>query len=256
MNSATSDAPFLFSPTSSPLPASGAAAVPRSDRSPDSLVDETRREISQIVREVALAVRSERSRDAFLKLLADRILRAMAAEGVVIWRCEAGAPPDTPRAAPPEPSQPPQPRTETMTMAMAIDVVQRIGTITDRSIPASSAASHHRLLAEIVTVAEPVVVPCTPEASDPNVPANPTQFPAAIVPISCDPQAGGESYLLEVFLEPGGGVATQRGYLRFIAQMADLAGEFLRADQLRDLHRRHNLAAQVDAVIASIHRLD
>ena len=63
-------------------------------------------------------------------------------------------------------------------------------------------------------------------------------------------------YLLEVFLEPECGVATQRGYLRFVAQMADLAGEFLRADQLRRLRRGRELAANVDQAVATLHKIE
>ncbi|WP_442509723.1 HlyD family efflux transporter periplasmic adaptor subunit [Novipirellula sp. SH528] len=243
MNSATTDAPFVFSPASSPLSPHAAAPPSKTIRAPESLVDETRREISEMVREIALAVRSERSRGEFFGMLADRILRAMAAEGVVIWRIElneTGAADGSDGSAAGSP---------------VMSVVHHIGEITDRSIPAASMAAHDRMLLEVSDAAQPVVVPATPDVCDPDVPANPTHFPAAVVPIECESASTGESYLLEVFLEQECGVATQRGYLRFVAQMADLAGEFLRSDQLRDLHRRRHRTEQVDAVIASIHGL-
>ncbi|MCH8150285.1 MAG: ATP-binding cassette domain-containing protein, partial [Planctomycetes bacterium] len=81
----------------------------------------------------------------------------------------------------------------------------------------------------------------------------PMQVAVALVPIECETLRDGAEYLLEVFLEPDCGVATQRGYLRFVAQMADLAGEFLRADQLRQLQRNRMLARDVDKVIAQLH---
>ncbi len=52
----------------------------------DPLVQVTVREISDIVREVAAAARSDRSTEEFLAFFVDRVLRAMAAEGVVVWR--------------------------------------------------------------------------------------------------------------------------------------------------------------------------
>ncbi len=76
VSSATANQPFVFSPGATPVAATGA----------DPLVNETRREIAEIVREVAAAVRSDRTADEFLSLLVDRILRAMAAEGVMVWR--------------------------------------------------------------------------------------------------------------------------------------------------------------------------
>ncbi|MGB7328330.1 MAG: HlyD family efflux transporter periplasmic adaptor subunit [Rubripirellula sp.] len=219
MSPATTNEPFVFRPTAD-QPA-GAA---------DIVVD-TRREISEIVREVGAAVRSDRSRAEFLALLADRTLRAMAAEGVVIWQLD----PDAKR--------------------MAYRCVHRLGRVTDRTLPDQSAGAHQRLLVEIGHDGSPAVVPPTPGASDPDVPANPADVPVALAPIDCDSTAAGADSILEVFLESGGGVATQRGYLRFVAQMADLAGEFIRADQLRVLRRRQSMASTIDHLTTRIHEI-
>ncbi len=228
MSSATANQPFVFSPGATPVAATVA----------DPLVNETRREIAEIVREVAAAVRSDRTADEFLSLLVDRILRAMAAEGVMVWR-----------------------RSETSTSReksgnVKYQCVHRLGRITDQSIPAISAATHRRLLWEVASDRQPVVVPATPGACDVDVPANPMEVPVALVAIELESLHCGADYLLEVFLEPDCGVATQRGYLRFVAQMADLAGEFLRADQLRQLRRGVLLSRRVDAVITSLHKID
>ncbi len=220
MSSAAANQPFVFTPGASPVAATGA----------DPLVNETRREIAEIVREVAMAVRSDRTAEEFLALLVDRILRAMAAEGVIVWQRDT-SPASTYRCA------------------------RRLGRITDQSIPAESIATHARMLIEVAEESQPVVVPATPGATDGDVPANPMEVPVAVVPIACEPSPSGAEYLLEVFLEPDCGVATQRGYLRFVAQMADLAGEFLRADQLRCLRRGQSLARAVDTAIAQLHDL-
>ncbi|WP_218933846.1 efflux RND transporter periplasmic adaptor subunit [Rubripirellula lacrimiformis] len=220
MSSATASQPFVFQPS---------ARADAADRSVD-VVGETRREIAEIVREVAAAVRSDRSQAQFVSLLADRTLRAMAAEGVVFWQRDSACD------------------------SLAYRCVHRIGRVTDRSIADECRPAHERLLAEIGAEGSPVVVPATPGAVDPDVPSNPTETPAALVPIDGDGSLAGSDYIFEVFLEPGGGVATQRGYLRFVAQMADLAGEFLRADQLRSLRRRESVASMVDDLTAQMHR--
>jgi HlyD family secretion protein len=217
VNSATANQPFVFSPGVSP-----------SATGTDPLVNETRREIAEIVREVASAVRSDRTADDFLGMLADRVLRAMAAEGVLIWARQANPTP-------------------------TYQCIRRLGRVTDQTIPAHCVGTHHRLLVEVADEGQPVVVPATPGASDASVPINPTDAPVAIVPIELEPTPDGADYLLEVFLEPGCGIATQRGYLRFVAQMADLAGEFLRADQLRRLKRAEVRRQQVDQAIAKFH---
>ncbi|TWU56055.1 efflux RND transporter periplasmic adaptor subunit [Rubripirellula reticaptiva] len=219
MSPATTNEPFVFRPSAN-QPAGTS----------DIVVD-TRREISEIVREVAAAVRSDRSRAEFLALLADRTLRAMAAEGVVIWQRN----PDAKR--------------------ITYRCVHRLGRVTDRTLPDESAGAHQRLLVEIGHDGSPVVVPPTPGAADSDVPANPSDVPVALAPIDCDSTAAGADMILEVFLESGGGVATQRGYLRFVAQMADLAGEFLRADQLRVLRRRQSMASTIDQLTTRIHQI-
>ncbi len=217
MSSATANQPFVF--------------VSSAHRSGDDVVSETRREIAEIVREVAVAARTDRSAAEFHGLLADRTLRALAAEGVVLWQRDDSS------------------------NRLTYRCVQRLGRITDRSIHDSSIAAHDRLLVEVGAECSPAVVPPTPGACDGNVPSNPTDFPAALAPIQCDGSLAGADYLLEVFLESGGGVATQRGYLRFVAQMADLAGEFYRGDQLRSLRRRQTLASQVNELTTRIHQL-
>lgn len=222
MTTTATSEPFVFTP--------GAAAPsvgPASGDGTDRLVTETRREIAEIVREIAVAVRSDRTANEFFGLLVDRIQRAMAAEGVVVWK-----------------------------IFDSTECVRRLGRITDDSIPRESTATHQKLLAEVASEGQPVVVPASPRASDAEAPANPMDVPVALVPIELEPSADGPSFLLEVFLESDCGVATQRGYLRFVAQMADLAGEFLRSDQLRSLRRRQQLAGLIDDAVLELHRID
>ena len=237
---ASIDEPFVFSPSSHlvgggqnpDVQFTGSARQARSD---DPLVQQTRREIAEIVREVAAAVRSNQSRSAFLRMLADRILRAMAAEGVVIWKDDSTL------------------SDEEAMIGSAIKSLHRIGRITDQSLEETACVIHRRMLGEVLVEGQPVIVPSTPEACEITVPANPCSVPVAVVPIQSDPLSQRATYLVEVFLEPDCGVATQRGYLRFVAQMADLAGEFLRNDQLRSLHRTSRIAKQVDAAILRLH---
>ena len=226
VSSATANPPFVFSPGPTPVAATG----------PDPLVNETRREIAEIVREVAAAAGSNRTADEFLTLLVDRILRAMAAEGVMVWRRREVVPHEKSKET-------------------DYQCVRRLGRITDQSIPATSAATHRRLLEEVAIGGQPVVVPATPGACGSDVPANPMEVPVALVAIDFETSQPAADYLLEVFLEPGCGVATQRGYLRFVAQMADLAGQFLRADQLRQLRCRELLSRSVDTAITTLHKI-
>ena len=233
MTTASTQEPFVFRPS---------AAHARS-RGGDPLVDQTRREISQMIREIAELTKQDIPAERFLSQLCDRTLRAMAAEGIVIWRRTI------------ETEKPIQPSTHaTQQLNNPFHPIVRLGRITDQSIPTESLAAHQCMLREVAAEVCPVVVPATPSAIEPDTPANPSDYPAAVVPVEMLTTSGAMEYLMEVFLEPGGGVASQRGYLRFVAQVADLAGEFLRADQLRTLVSIQEINERTEQAIESFER--
>src|SRR5690606_11820311 len=156
--------PFRFAAAAS---TGGAAPSPAGDHSPldhqrsaAGLVDQTRREIAGIVRETALLARRALPPATFFAALVDRVQRALAAEGVVVWRVEGEAP--SPRFAP----------------------IARVGRLTDRTLPAGQADCHQRMLGEVAGSGQPTVVPATPDACDAALPANPTAVPFAVVPVA------------------------------------------------------------------------
>lgn len=236
MTAAASSEPFLFTPGQSDQEEIGAGtASHRSTRgnieSAETLIDQARQEISAIVREVASAARTHQGRAPYLRFLADRILRAMAAHGVVIWSVQDPA------------SDPAEWR---------YVAEHRLGSVTDHGLDETAKSVHDALLIEVAAQHSPVVVPATPGACDPHVPANPTSHPAALVPVSIDPDSTLPNGLIEVFLDSGGSPASQRGSLRFLAQMADLAGEFLRAEHVRSMTRR---LSQLNQCVRAVDRL-
>jgi multidrug efflux pump subunit AcrA (membrane-fusion protein) len=230
VNQVPANQPFVFQPAAATAVAEEPMIGAARGYSQDKLVHETRREITEIIREIASATRSDRTIGQFSSLLVDRMLNVMSAEGVVIWHRESED------------------------IESAFVPFRRCGHITDQSIPNESLATHRFMLSEVAREGAPVVVPATPGASDTATPANPTDVPAAVVPIESDPSTDRIDYLLEVFLEPEGGMTTQRGYLRFVVQMADLAGEFLRSAELRRLKRSTIVGQRVDLAISNLHR--
>ena len=59
-------------------------------------------------------------------------------------------------------------------------------------------------------------------------------------------------FLLEVVQRAGGGPAAQRGYLRFVAQMADLMADYLRRQSLREHSQRSNRLQQFEYWLTTV----
>lgn len=189
--------PFRYSPE-----AGGAVAAAPDDVA--SLVRDTRREIGRLVREISQLARSGQSPELFWPAFLERVVRAMTADGALAWRIENGE----------------------------VVAIGRAGQLDDRSLVGERRQIHDALVRDVSTAAAPVLVPPTPGAT--QGPANPTASIAALVPLET---AGEPAMVLEIFLPEGGGPAAERGFLRFAAQMADLAGEYIRDAVLARLRR-------------------
>jgi hypothetical protein len=95
--------------------------------------------------------------------------------------------------------------------------------------------THLLLLDEVRKEHQPVLIPPQSASLVKGRPANPTESLLMLVPfpIALD---GGQLWL-ELLQKPSGGPSSQRGYLRFAAQMADVLAEYLRSYRLRTLER-------------------
>src|SRR5690606_22666682 len=69
------------------------------------------------------------------------------------------------------------------------------------------------------------------------------------------PLQSGESVegVLEVFQRPDAQPASQQGFLRFLVQMADYVGDWMRARKLRHFTDRQSLWNQIDRFAKEVH---
>ena len=104
-------------------------------------------------------------------------------------------------------------------------------------------SSHDRLLTEARSERQPVLIPPRDATINTQRAPNPTSQIVMLVPIAV-PMNDGELWL-EIFQHPSGGPASQRGYLRFAAQMADMIAEFLKTFRMKILE--HIKLEQVSA---------
>jgi multidrug efflux pump subunit AcrA (membrane-fusion protein) len=116
---------------------------------------------------------------------------------------------------------------------------------------------HSRLLASLAKRGEPALVAPHSGAGlgdDDQSAANPTEFLLVLAPISTDRGVDG---LVEIFQRTGARPNTQRGYLRFLVQICEIAGEYLKTRRLRDYGAKQSLWEQLESFTALVHeRLD
>jgi multidrug efflux pump subunit AcrA (membrane-fusion protein) len=103
--------------------------------------------------------------------------------------------------------------------------------------------AHLRILQRVAREKQPVLVPPGDIAAGEQYPINPLDQCLIYAPVPVDTQLG--RYWLQVVQPPSGGVATQRGYLRFVSQIADLTADFLKTFRIRQFDREERFLALV-----------
>ena len=99
----------------------------------------------------------------------------------------------------------------------------------------SPSTAHLSILNAVARERQPILIPPNSIVLSRDRPVNPTEDILMYAPLPIPKEQG--SYWLQVVQSPSGGLASQRGYLRFVAQMADLASDYFRSYRLRILER-------------------
>lgn len=192
-------------------------------------VARAKREIQGLIQEVADLSRTEIAPEEFYDALLNRVVAALAAAGGAVWSCsDAGA------------------------LQLVYQINLRETGLLDN--PAGQ-QQHFRLINQAMRGNEgALVAPHSGYAggsdSDESASANPTDFLLVLGPVHNDQ---GPQGLVEVFQRAGGRPATQRGYLRFLMQTCELAGDFLRRQRLRHLSDKQSLWEQLESFTRLAH---
>ena len=88
------------------------------------------------------------------------------------------------------------------------------------------------------------------QAGEETPAANPTEFLLVFGLLKTDLETVG---LVEIFQRAEAGPSTQKGYLRFLMQMCELAGDFLKSHQLRHFSDRQTLWTQLEDFTRTVH---
>lgn len=109
---------------------------------------------------------------------------------------------------------------------------------------------HGRLLQRVLTTGEGALVPAHSGSAGDDEAGNPTDFLLVIAPLKAADETVG---VVEIFQRPDTRPATQKGYLRFLGEMCDRAGEFFKTHQLRHYSDRQALWSQLESFTRGVH---
>ena len=187
-------------------------------------VEQTKQQIRGLVSEIAQLSKSDLDPQEFYAAFLQRIVSALAAVGGAVWELGEG---QAPR------------------LAYQINISD---TLTEAD--SEDAIRHVRLLSHVVHRNEPQLIPPLSGSSEEGAAGNPTRFLLVLAPLHTEGQVEG---VVEIFQRPDSQPATQRGYLRFLVQMCDLAAEWMKSRKLRHFGERHSLWAQADHFSRLVH---
>ncbi len=187
-------------------------------------VEQTKQQIRSLVSEIAQLSKSDVSAEEYYAAFMQRIVSALAAVGGAVWILGESRHPE---------------------LTYQINLSETLLN------PSSDEADRHiRLLNHVARSAEPKLIPPQSGTGDEAGGGNPTRYLLVLAPLVADGKVEG---VVEIFQRPDSQPATQRGYLRFLIQMCELAGEWLKSRKLKHFSDRHSLWAQADQFSRMVH---
>ncbi|MEX0675989.1 MAG: HlyD family efflux transporter periplasmic adaptor subunit [Pirellulales bacterium] len=189
------------------------------------LVEQTKQQIRSLVREIAQIAKSDVAPIEFYDAVLNRVVTALAAVGGAIWTV-----------------------TETGQLTLEYQINLRETRLADSE---DDQVKHGRLLRKVITGGEGMLMAPQSGAGNAEDGANPTDFLLVMGPLKTAHETAG---VMEIFQRPGSSVTVQRGYLRFLVQMCDLASEYLKSRKLQHFTDRQALWAQLEQFTRMVHK--
>ena len=187
-------------------------------------IEQTKQQIRGLVSEIAQLSKSELGPEEYYPAFLQRIVSALAAIGGAVWVIRDGR---------------------------RLDLAYHIKMSETLLAPDSEDATRHfGLLTRIAATGEPALVPPHSGTADELGAANPTRYLLVLAPMRSDNQVEG---VVEIFQRPDAQPVTQRGYLKFLVQMCELAADWLKTRKLRQISTRHSLWEQADHFARLVH---
>jgi hypothetical protein len=190
-------------------------------QTPNDEFENAKSQIRGIISEIAQIAKSDLPPEEFYAAFLQRVVQALAAVGGAVWVLGEERRPQ---------------------------LVYQINLSPTLLDPESDDATRHaRLLDMVVNSNQPQLVP---PLSGNEQGGNPTRNLLVIAPMGHDKTIEG---LVEIFQRPNTQPNTQRGYLKFLLQMCEIAGDWFKNRRLRHFSDRHSLWAQGDQFARLVH---
>lgn len=207
-----------------PAKAAPSAPPPESPPTDVKLVEETRQQIRHLIQEIAQLAQSDMNAGDFYNAFLQRVVSALAATGGAVWHVD-----------------------EDGKLELQYQINLPATGITSGS---PAALRHAKLLKRVIADGKPELI--APQSGDGgNEGGNPTDSLLVLGILVIDQKVRG---VVEIFQRPGAGPGTQRGYLRFLAQMCDLASDYLKNREIRLLGEEQSWSRQLDGFLRGVHR--
>jgi len=188
------------------------------------LVEQTRFEIRALLGEIAELSKSDVGIEQFAEGVLNRVISALAAVAGAIWTVGDNG---------------------ELTLVYSLGMAK-----TGLASDPERQLQHSLLLKKTLAGDESLLVGPQSVPADKKEAGNPTDY---LLLLDLFRNGQKPKAIIEVFQRPGGGPTTQRGYARFLAQVSEIAGEYLKDRRLRQFTDQQDLWQQLERFFAHVH---
>src|SRR4051794_2238806 len=188
------------------------------------LLEQTKNQIRKLVAEIADLAESDIQPAEFYVEFLNRAVAAVAASGGVFWMLDGRG-----------------------SLKLQHQLEFRLTGLMDGRV---KTAPHDALLSCMIQASQPQIIP--PGATIEGMPnaGNPTGYSLIVAPLTVDKQVVG---LIEILMDPTRRAATQKSTLRFVSDLCDLAANYLKNRQMRQMMSQQRLWNQLEGFTHQIH---
>lgn len=187
-------------------------------------VEQTKQQIRSLINEIAEMSRSDSPGEEYFPAVLKRIVDALAAVGGAIWLLDDEG---------------------QLKLSYQINVNQNL-----LEADSEDAAKHSKLLSRLFMRGQSELVPPHSMLGEGQDEGNPSQYLLVVSPLS---SGRGTTGIVEVFQRANSAPNIQRGYMRFLDQMAGLIGEWLKGHTLQKVSDRQLMWQQADHFARLVH---